>query len=112
MEEGAGGTDLFIASTYKGVLDLLEESISGKCDVRLNTEVIHIGGRSKSDSKGRVKVVDGRVESFDEVVVSCPLGWLKKNKESAFSPALPTQLSEAIDNLRYVVHSFSYTKHI
>ena len=47
-------------------------------------------------------MADGNEDSFDEVIVSCPLGWLKVNKE-AFSPALPTRLSEAIDNLRYAM---------
>jgi predicted NAD/FAD-binding protein len=82
---------------------LLEERISGKCTVRLNREVIHIHARSDSDSKVQVKTSDGKVESFDEVVVSCPLGWLKKNKERIFSPALPPRLSGAISNLRYAI---------
>ena len=45
MEQGSGGKDLFMASTYKGVLSLLEERISGKCTIRLNTEVVHVYGR-------------------------------------------------------------------
>jgi hypothetical protein len=101
MEKGSGGTDLFMASSYRGVLGLLEEKISGKCDLRLNTEIVHIHARSDSDFEVRVEISDGNVEGFDEVVVSCPLGWLKKNKERAFSPALPARLSEAIGNLRY-----------
>ena len=45
MEEGPGGKDLFVASTYKRVLGLLEERVSGKCIIRLNTEVVHVYGR-------------------------------------------------------------------
>ena len=113
MEEGAGGKDLFMANTYKGVLDLLQERISGKCTVRLNTEVTHIHARSASDFKVQVTTNDGSVESFEEVVVSCPLGWLKKNKERVFSPALPARLSEAIDNLRYEIPSlFVYNAYL
>ena len=34
------------------------------------------------------------------MVVTAPLGWLKKNR-AAFTPALPTNLSTAIDNISY-----------
>jgi predicted NAD/FAD-binding protein len=103
MEKGTGGKDLFLASTYRRVLGLLEERISGKCTVKLKMEVIHIHASSDSDSKVQVETSDGNAESFDEVVASCPLGWLKKNKERVFSPAVPARLSEAISNLRYPI---------
>jgi hypothetical protein len=35
---------------------------------------------------------------FDEVVVTTPLGWLKKNQD-AFSPHLPVRFSNALNNL-------------
>lgn len=37
---------------------------------------------------------------FDEVVVTAPLGWLKKNK-SAFAPSLPQRLLSAIHSIGY-----------
>ena len=40
------GRDLFMAGTYKGVLAVLDKTISGKCSVRLNTEVVYVRGRS------------------------------------------------------------------
>lgn len=39
-------------------------------------------------------------EHFDEVVVTVPLGWLKKNK-TAFLPPLPQRFCNAIDNIGY-----------
>ena len=57
--------------------------------------------RSGSDPRVRLKMADGSEESFNEVVVTCPLGWLKENKETAFSPRFPPRLSEAIESLRY-----------
>jgi Flavin containing amine oxidoreductase len=47
-----------------------------------------------------VKTACGYQAQFDEVVVTCPLGWLKRNK-SAFKPALPARMSSAIDNISY-----------
>ncbi|KAJ4302373.1 hypothetical protein N0V88_002517 [Collariella sp. IMI 366227] len=43
---------------------------------------------------------DGQVFEFDEVVVTCPLGWLKQNL-AGFSPPLPDRLSKAIQNIGY-----------
>jgi hypothetical protein len=48
----------------------------------------------------RVKTTDGQVLEFDEVVVTCPLGWLKRNPQ-AFFPPLPDRLSKAIQNIGY-----------
>ena len=103
-EEGTGGKDLFMASTYKNILDFLERRIHSKCTLRLSTEVIHINAEVDRDSKVWVQTSSGDSEAFDEVVVSCPLGWLKRNKDKAFSPSLPRRLSEAIDNVRYSIH--------
>lgn len=38
--------------------------------------------------------------SFDELVVTCPLGWLQKNPQ-AFDPALPPTLTKAINSISY-----------
>ncbi|KJZ72059.1 hypothetical protein HIM_08514 [Hirsutella minnesotensis 3608] len=37
---------------------------------------------------------------FDEVVVTCPLGWLKRNVDK-FTPSLPPRLTQAIDSIGY-----------
>jgi hypothetical protein len=48
----------------------------------------------------KVQVRGGQEFEFDEVVVTAPLGWLKRNK-LAFQPPLPGKLSEAIDSISY-----------
>lgn len=49
-----------------------------------------------------VKVVTEKGEEFrfDELVMTTPLGWLKKNK-SVFEPALPERVEKAIDSISY-----------
>jgi hypothetical protein len=47
-----------------------------------------------------VKTANGSQAQFDDVVVTCPLGWLKRNK-SAFNPGLPLRISSAIDKISY-----------
>lgn len=56
----------------------------------------------RMDSKDKLKIqVDGdSIMQFDEVVVTSPLGWLKRNLE-AFDPALPARLSQAIQSIGY-----------
>ncbi|ETI20288.1 hypothetical protein G647_08322 [Cladophialophora carrionii CBS 160.54] len=39
--------------------------------------------------------------TFDEVIITCPLGWLKRNHEKAFTPSLPDRLTSAISNINY-----------
>lgn len=57
---------------------------------------------TKQSSKHQVTVTtaSGSQHSFDEVVVTCPLGWLKRNT-TAFTPPLPTRLLEAITSISY-----------
>lgn len=38
--------------------------------------------------------------NFDEVIVTCPLGWLKHNM-SSFSPSLPSRIMTAIEHISY-----------
>jgi hypothetical protein len=46
-----------------------------------------------------VRTASGKEEAFHGVVVTAPLGWLKGNQATAFKPALPSIVSEAIDNM-------------
>lgn len=44
---------------------------------------------------------DGKIEEYDEVIVTSTLGWLQQNKDSFFDPPLPSTLSDAIMNVGY-----------
>lgn len=52
-----------------------------------------------ADSQVTLKTRDGQSVSFDEVVVTAPLGWLKKNHADVFSPRLPSPLCAAIEHI-------------
>lgn len=72
-------------------------------DIRLNEPVTKIEAlRRALGTKHQVAVTTaaGKRYHFDEVVVTCPLGWLKRNK-SAFVPEIPARLSSAIDSISY-----------
>ncbi|KAI9734593.1 MAG: hypothetical protein M1834_002194 [Cirrosporium novae-zelandiae] len=104
LEETIDGENLFVASTYKAILDLIASSARKLAMIRLETEVVKIlRNGSNANNKGNVSVMTakgGEAMSFDELVLTTPLGWLKNNK-AAFEPPLPPRISEAIDNLGY-----------
>ncbi len=68
-------------------------------DVQLGTRVTHFRSRvgQRQETAG-VEISTGGCEPqrFDEAVVTCPLGWLKMNKD-AFEPPLEPRLSESVD---------------
>jgi hypothetical protein len=72
-------------------------------DLRLNSPVVSIQAAKRDLTRDRqitVTTAGGQKYHFDDVIVTCPLGWLKKNK-SVFNPSLPPRLSSAIDNISY-----------
>lgn len=106
LEECLDESVAFVASTYRGILRLLaRESLECETvDIRYNTPVLHVQtdpSQGQGQGQGRIKLTtqDG-IYAFDHVVVTCPLGWLKRNK-AAFTPSLPARLTQAIDNISY-----------
>lgn len=95
--------NLFVASTYKNILQHVARPALKGAEIRFNETVVALEGRTRSigtDSRVLVRTSAGKEYHFDEVVATFPLGWLKQNKQ-AFSPAMPQRLSEAIDHISY-----------
>ncbi|MCJ1386200.1 hypothetical protein MMC17_009326 [Xylographa soralifera] len=103
LEECIDGENLFVASTYKAILDRVGKRALASATVHLSTYVnrVHTRDSMLTGAPGRVKVVtnDDTLE-FDEVVITASLGSLKRN-EPAFYPQLPARLSRAIKNISY-----------
>ncbi|PHH81062.1 hypothetical protein CDD80_3344 [Ophiocordyceps camponoti-rufipedis] len=99
LEECLDGKNLFCAGTYSKILDAISKPVLAESELLLDTKVKRFLGRQGPGDKARVEVDDG-VLSFDEVVVTCPLGWLKRNVDT-FEPALPDRLTRAIGALGY-----------
>ncbi|KAF3387496.1 Protein FLOWERING LOCUS D, partial [Penicillium rolfsii] len=104
LEECIDGDNHFVASTYKRILDYVSRDVLTQADIRLKQAVVSINAPPRSDGRSKhqitVATATGESYSFDEVVVTCPLGWLKQNTE-AFSPPLPDRLLEAIHGISY-----------
>ncbi|KAJ2898146.1 flavin containing amine oxidoreductase [Zalerion maritima] len=99
LEECLEGENLLCAGTYSKILDVVSKHAMEGAEIKYNTVVERICTRSNSRDKVRLATSNGTLE-FDEVVLTTPLGWLKRNL-SAFEPALPARLSKAINSLGY-----------
>ncbi|KAI9367142.1 hypothetical protein BJX61DRAFT_547775 [Aspergillus egyptiacus] len=108
LEECIDGNNYFVASTYKEILKHVSTTALKHATIHFNTPIVKIESKpttaTQDTSTRRVEVTlttaSDTSHTFDEVVVTCPLGWLKRNK-SAFVPELPARLSSAIDNISY-----------
>ncbi|KIK61253.1 hypothetical protein GYMLUDRAFT_43313 [Collybiopsis luxurians FD-317 M1] len=101
MEECCGGEEVFVASTYSAIIDRISEPAREKAEIILGKRVVSVRTPEERTSGKQVCVItdDGSIHEFDEVVMTTPLGWLKKYRD-CFTPSLPKKLSSAIDNLK------------
>ena len=93
--------EVIVTTTYGAILQKVAEVALALAEIKLNQKVISIEGLEDGRDSNQpvlLRTDDGSTQSFDEVVLTTPLGWLKQNK-TAFSPTLPLRLSEAIDNV-------------
>ncbi len=91
FEEGYDGAEVLFPGGYVQILDALK----GDYEVRLGAAVQRIGLGSAC-----VWVASGEVVgAFDAVVVTLPLGVLKRPDVVAFDPPLPKEKQAAIDRL-------------
>ena len=72
-------------------------------EIKLGCYIESIATPSSRNADGQVmlKTSDGQFVSFDEVVVTSPLGWLKNNLDSFFDPPPTPRLTSAIESIGY-----------
>lgn len=94
--------NLFLASTYKSILDLIAKGALAKAELKLTAKVTSFKSNIQSGQPPSVTIAtaSGDTTKFDEVIVTCPLGWLKRNT-SSFSPILPSRITTAIEHISY-----------
>lgn len=93
--------EVIVTTTYGAILQKVAEVALASAEIKFNKRVISIEGAEDGRDANLpvlLRTDDGSSQSFDEVVLTTPLGWLKRNK-TAFSPGLPPRLSEAIDKV-------------
>ncbi|KAL1869090.1 hypothetical protein VTK73DRAFT_3368 [Phialemonium thermophilum] len=100
MEECCGGEEMFVESNYSAILDRIAKPAQEGAHILLDNRIVKIlTSDEEQPGDGVILTSDtGDTYSFDDVVVTTPLGWLKKNL-GAFSPSLPDRLTAAIRNI-------------
>ncbi|KAF4627745.1 hypothetical protein G7Y89_g10408 [Cudoniella acicularis] len=91
--------DYFIPGNYKKIMAKIAELPLARAKLRLGTVMTSVEVSSNEQGRVCVKTSKGTAEFFDDVVVTTPLGWLKRNKE-AIHPLSP-RISEAIESISY-----------
>lgn len=102
LEECLEGENLYAAGTYSKILSSVAAPVQKGADVRLNHEVSKITATGcEGQPSVSVRCEGKQEEVFDEVIVTVPLGYLKKKHKEMFEPPLPERMSAAIDSLGY-----------
>lgn len=103
LEECLDGENLFVAETHHKILAKIAEPALHAM-VKLGHVVKKVVSKEKAQGGEYPCVtvdIDGKAsEVFDEVVMTAPLGWLKRNKD-VFTPPIPKRLETAIDSISY-----------
>ncbi|KAI1101711.1 FAD/NAD(P)-binding domain-containing protein [Jackrogersella minutella] len=101
MEECCGGEEMFVESDYSAILDRISKPAHEQAEILLDTKVISVNAPESrpTSQKIRLQTEDRKEYTFDQVVMTTPLGWLQRNI-SCFNPPLPPRLSSAIHSLK------------
>lgn len=99
LEECIDGENLFVAETYHKVLQKIAEPAL-KSDIKFRHKVVKIVSKEGDDPQVTVEVEGKDSQTFDEVVMTAPLGWLKKNLD-AFEPEVPQRVRQGIESIGY-----------
>lgn len=87
-----------MTSSFAAIVAKIAEIPVERANIQYNTRATLF--RSLTDSQATTKVEvgirDGEIQTFDELVVTTPLGWLKSN-QAAFEPRINDDLSNSID---------------
>lgn len=89
-----------MADTHSKILARVAEKALDNASIHLSTKVVAIESHNEGENPRIVIQTDGGVFESDEVVITVPLGCLKRNTLT-FSPPLPTPIVRAIQNTSY-----------
>lgn len=103
LEECIDGENLFVAETYHKVLAKIAEPAL-KATIKFGHVVKGIVSNMMNQeteaSTISVDIEGKESETYDEVVITAPLGWLKNNMD-VFKPELPARVKAGIDSISY-----------
>ena len=90
---------MFIETNYKAILGEIAKVPLEKAHIRLNTKVVGVKTVERTQEHQVSLFTEiGEDLQFDEVVMTTPLGWLKRNKH-VFEPSLSPRLEAGIEGI-------------
>ncbi|XP_037127620.1 peroxisomal N(1)-acetyl-spermine/spermidine oxidase [Syngnathus acus] len=96
------GLDCTFPRGYEGLVrKLMSEFPAGVVSYNTPVRRIHWNNSDKSDAHVNVECVDGKMVAADHVIVTVPLGYLKKHYTSLFHPPLPLHKIHSIQRLGF-----------
>jgi hypothetical protein len=89
---------MFIETNYQTILAEIAKVPLKNANILLSTKVIGVKSVERESPGGKVLLTteSGQILPFDEVIMTTPLGWLKRN-ENIFDPPLPPRMLAGID---------------
>ena len=92
-----------LAGGYSSLVRFLLRSLEGRVQLRAGCRVVRIDWSGEGDHPVTVTTEGGQAYSSQYVVVGLPLGVLKAAHTSLFSPSLPRQKIDVIEQLHFGV---------
>ncbi|KOS23113.1 Lysine-specific histone demethylase 1 -like protein 3 [Escovopsis weberi] len=100
LEECIEGENPFCAGTFKKILEAIAKPALEGASIHFNSIAERVSYGGDQGAKVRIQFRGGKTLSFDEVVMTTPLGWLKRNP-AAFEPPLPARFTNAIESIGF-----------
>lgn len=90
--------ETFVEGNHKAILAEIARLPLEKARIKLGERVVEVSSVDRETKDGQVvlKTEKGEGFFFDEVLITMPLGFLKRNKD-IFKPSLPPRLLAGID---------------
>ncbi|RPA84597.1 FAD/NAD(P)-binding domain-containing protein [Ascobolus immersus RN42] len=101
MEENCAGENLFVAGTYRKIVNKIAEPVLEAGVISLSSPVTSIATTDHSTNL-ITYTQNGTTQTYeaDAIILTTPLGCLK-HKQISFSPPIPSRMAEAIEGMNY-----------
>ena len=91
--------DCFIPTNYQKIIARISAVPLAQAQLQLDTVMKSVETRSSAPRPICLTTSGGKEQYFDDVVVTAPLGWLKRHKESIHQ--LHPRIAKAIDSISF-----------
>lgn len=91
--------DCFIPTNYQKIVARIAAAPLAQGEMRFDTLMTSVEYRMGESRPVYVTTSDGKAQCFDDVVITTPLGWLKKHKESIHQ--LHPRIASAIESISF-----------